>query len=131
MSAAGAGSAQLTVEVIYADNSGQGVDPRLHRFEQQLNRQFRYSTYRLLGQHQLFQAIGQEGQVLLPGGRQLRMLLQGMSEGTAVLLTSVRQGERVVVPNMVLRLANRGTILVGGPVHEAGVLILAIRAEIQ
>lgn len=123
---------QLSVDVIYADGSGQGVDPQLRGVDRQLNRQFRYSTYRLLGQHRLFQAMGQDGRVSLPGGRHLQVLPQGVSDGGAVvLMISIRQGERFVMPNMVLKLANRGTVLVGGPVHEAGVLILAITAGVQ
>jgi hypothetical protein len=126
--AAGADAIRLGVEVIYASNEGQRVDPSLAHVERQL-RAFRYSSFRQLGSHALVQSIGQQGTVPLPGGRTLLLAPQGISGGSVVLLASIQGGGRVLL-NTELKLANGGTILVGGPVHEAGVLILAITAAI-
>ncbi len=124
--ATGADPIRLGVEVIYASNEGQRVDPSLARVERQL-RAFRYSSFRQLGSHALVQSIGQQGTVPLPGGRTLLLVPQGVSGGSVVLLASIQGGGKVLL-NTELKLANGGTILVGGPVHEAGVLILAITA---
>ncbi len=127
--AEGAGPVELSVNVIYADNSDRGVDSRLAVLERQLQTTFRYTTYQLMGSHNQFLAMGQPGHVALPGGKLLVLVPQGISGGAVVLLVSIQQGGQVLL-NSQLKLANRGTILVGGPVHEAGVLILAIGATI-
>jgi hypothetical protein len=125
--AAGADAIRLGVEVIYASNEGQRVDPNLARVERQLRSSFRYSSYQRLGTHELVRSIGQQGAVPLPGGRTLLLAPQGVSGDSVVLLASIQGGGKVLL-NTELKLANGGTILVGGPVHEAGVLILAITA---
>lgn len=119
---------QLTVRVIYAANSGKGVDGQLADLAPQL-RNFSYTTYQLLGRHELFQPIGQSGTVSLPGGRQLQLTPQGITGGAVVLLASIQQEGQSLL-NTQLKLANRGTILVGGPVHAGGVLILAVSAQL-
>jgi hypothetical protein len=128
--AGGADSVQLAVDVIYADSSNQGVDAQLAHLRSQL-RTFSYSTYRLLDRHQLNLPVnqpgGRPGHVALPGGRLLVLIPQGFSGESVVMLTSIQQGGQVLL-NSQLKLTNRGTILVGGPVHENGVLILAITA---
>jgi hypothetical protein len=124
--AAGADAVRLGVDVIYASHEGQQVDPSLARVEQQL-RAFRYSSFRRLDSHQLVRSIGQQGTIPLPGGRTLLLAPQGISGGSVVLLLSIQGGGRAPF-NSELKLANGGTILVGGPGHEAGVLILAITA---
>jgi hypothetical protein len=124
--ASGADTVRLGVDVIYASHEGQQVDPSLAHVEQQL-RTFRYSSFRRLGSHQLVRLVGQHGTIPLPGGRSLLLAPQGISGGSVVLLLSIQGGGRAPF-NTELKLANGGTILVGGPGHEAGVLILAITA---
>jgi len=125
--AAGGETVRLGVEVVYASNEGQRIDPSLARVERQLRASFRYSSYRRLDSHELVRSIGQQGTVPLPGGRTLLLVPQGVSGGSVVLLASIQGGGRTIL-NTELKLANGGSILVGGPAHEAGVLILAITA---
>ncbi|MBI3620733.1 MAG: hypothetical protein HY208_00895 [Nitrospirae bacterium] len=125
--AAGAEPIRLGVEVIYASNEGQRVDPSLAGVERQLRASFRYSSYQRIGSHELVRPIGQQGTVPLPGGRTLLLAPQGISGGSVVLLASIQDGGRILL-NTELKLANGGTILVGGPAHQSGVLILAITA---
>jgi len=125
--AAGADAVRLGVRVIYASNQGQHIDPGLASVERQLRSSFRYSSYRRLDSHELVRSIGQQGTIPLPGGRTLLLAPQGVSGGSVVLLVSIQGGGRAPF-NSELKLANGGTILVGGPAHEAGVLILAITA---
>jgi hypothetical protein len=125
-SASGADAVRLGVDVIYASQVGEQFDPSLAHVERQL-RTFRYSSFRRLGSHQLVRSIGQQGTIPLPGGRSLLLAPQGISGGSVVLLLSIQGGGKAPF-NTELKLANGGTILVGGPGHEAGVLILAITA---
>jgi hypothetical protein len=127
-SASGVDTVRLGVDVIYASQDGQDFDPNLAHVERQL-RTFRYSSFRRLGSHQLVRSIGQQGTISLPGGRSLLLAPQGISGGSVVLLLSIQGGGKAPF-NTELKLANGGTILVGGPGHEAGVLILAITATI-
>lgn len=124
--AAGADAVRLGVDVIYASDEGQQIDPSLAHVERQL-RTFRYSSFHRLGTHQLVRLVGQQGTISLPGGRTLLLAPQGISGGSVVLLLSIQGGGRAPF-NTELKLANGGTILVGGPGHEAGVLILAVTA---
>jgi hypothetical protein len=123
----GAEAVRLGVQVIYASNEGQRVDPGLANVERQLRSSFRFSSYQRLDSHELVRSIGQQGTVHLPGGRTLLLVPQGISGGSVVLLVSIQEGGRPP-SNSELKLANGGTILVGGIPHQAGVLILAITA---
>jgi len=123
----GADAVRLGVQVIYASNDGQQVDPGLAGVERQLRSSFRFSSYQRLDSHELVRSIGQQGTIHLPGGRTLLLAPQGISGGSVVLLVSIQEGDRPP-SNSELKLANGGTILVGGIPHKAGVLILAITA---
>ncbi|MEW6324573.1 MAG: hypothetical protein AB1515_04225 [Nitrospirota bacterium] len=125
---------QLAVDVIYADQSSRGVDPQVGRLRSELQRFKGYSTYRAMGRHVLNLSVGdpggQPGHVMLPGGKVLVLIPQGISGKAVVLLASIQEGGHALL-NSQLKLADGGTILVGGPVYEDGVLILAIGATLR
>jgi len=114
----------LTVQVIQASRVGNTIDPSLEKIRAQL-KSLNYSSYRLVATHPLSTTIGTKQAVALPGGRMLDLYPYGLSGETIELLVTITDGSRRVL-DTTFRLPNRGTILVGGPAHADGVLILAI-----
>jgi len=115
---------RLTVEVIQASRNGNAVDPSLGKLRAQL-KSLNYSSYQLLASHPLATTIGAKQVVALPGGKSLDLFPYGLSGETLELLVTITDGTRRLL-DTTFRLSNGGTILVGGPAHGDGVLILAI-----
>ncbi len=123
----GADAAEIRVEVIHASNTDQGFDTSLARIHRQLSDLFNYSTYNLLEEKTLTGAIGTRQQMALPAGRSLE-ITPVRSDGKFLdLHVVIRDGPRNFLDTD-FRLAHQGTILVGGPRHDGGVLIIAITA---
>jgi hypothetical protein len=114
----------LTVQVIHASNQGTAVDPALAKIKSQLS-SLKFNSYRLLETHPLVTKLGVKHTVALPGGRTLELYPYGLSGGSLELLVTIVDGAKRILDTTV-RLPNHGTIVVGGPAHGDGVLIVAL-----
>ena len=114
----------LTVQVIHASNAGTSVDPALAKIRAQLG-SMKYSNYTLLETRPFGTALGAKHAMPLPGGRTLDLYPFGLSGGSLELLVTITDGSRRLL-DTTFRLSNNGTILVGGPAHGDGVLLVAI-----
>jgi hypothetical protein len=114
----------LTVQVIHASNQGASVDPALAKITSQLS-SLKFNSYRLLDTHPLATKLGAKHTVALPGGRTLVLYPYGLSGGSLELLVTITDGAKRILDTTV-RLPNHGTIVVGGPAHGDGVLIVAL-----
>jgi hypothetical protein len=114
----------LTVQVVHASNTGKRVDPALAKIRAQLGA-FTYSNYTLLDTRPFATALGAKHAMPLPGGKTLDLYPYGLSGGSLELLVTITDGAKRIL-DTTFRLANGGTILVGGPTHADGVLIIAI-----
>jgi hypothetical protein len=114
------------VQVIYAANEPGGVDARLGGVAAELQRTFRYSRYELLGSPQGSPALNQSWQAILPGDRRLEIIPTAMQGGQYSLTVRVLSSGGQAVLNTRVRLRSGATVLVGGPSHQKGVLIIAI-----
>ncbi len=120
-------SVSLTVQVIHASNAGTSVDPALAKIRAQLG-SMKYSSYTLLETRPFSTALGAKHAMPLPGGRTLDLYPFGLSGGSLELLVTITDGSKRLLDTTV-RLSNNGTILVGGPAHGDGVLLVAISSS--
>jgi hypothetical protein len=117
-------SVKLTVQVIQASNKGETVDPALSKIKAQLS-SLKFSNYRLLETHPLSTKVGAKHLVALPGGRTMDLYPYGISGDSLEVLVTILEGTKRILDTTV-RLHNNGTIVVGGPSHGDGVLIVAL-----
>lgn len=117
-------SVSLTVQVIHASNAGTSVDPALAKIRAQLG-SMKYSSYKLLETRPFSTALGAKHAMPLPGGRTLDLYPFGLSGGSLELLVTITDGSKRLL-DTTFRLSNNGTILVGGPAYNDGVLLVAI-----
>jgi hypothetical protein len=116
------------IRVILASHQEKGVDASLQDIQKKLGTLFNYSSYRLLQEHSFLLAEGQTDQLPLSGNKDLRIKLLQEQGGTAEIEVQILQGGKETFKTTV-KLKEGGTLLIGGPQHEEGVLILAISAQ--
>ena len=116
----------LRIQVIYAANEPGGVDNRLGGLADDLQRTFRYSMYTLLDSPHGSAALNQAWATPLPGDRRLEVVPTAIQEGQYSLTVRVLAPAGQAMVNTAVRLKSGATVLVGGPSHQKGVLIIAI-----
>jgi len=128
----GVGTAADTVSVdvgsIYASNEGTAMDPALGNIRGKLQSMFNYTSYRMLDRKRRTLAVGQVGEYDLPGRRTMRVTPLAAPEKKVRLSVQINEGPKSLLTTT-LGLSRGGMVLVGGPSHQAGVLIFIISAE--
>lgn len=117
----------IGVRVILASHEGKAIDARLRDIQKNLDT-LNYSSYRLLQERSFLLAQGQSGQLPLAGNKELHIELLQEQGGTAEIAVEILQGGKGIFKTTA-KLKKGGTLLIGGPKHEEGVLILAIAAQ--
>ena len=120
----------VSVEIgsVYASNEGTSVDPVLGNIRGKLQSMFSYTSYRLLDRKRRSLAVGESGEFDLPGRRTMRVTPQPAHGSKVRLSVQLTEGPKSLLTTT-LGLSRGGMVLVGGPSHQAGVLILIISAE--
>lgn len=126
--ATGQGAVPLKVQVIYAANEPGGVDGRLGTLAAELQKTFRYSKYELLDSPQGSAPLNQGWRTALPGDRLLEITPTAIKDGEYTLTVRVQTSGGQAMVNTRVKLKAGRTVLVGGPTHQKGVLIIAITA---
>jgi len=129
----GSGSAAaqaVSVEIgsVYASNEGSSMDPVLGNIRAKLQSMFNYTSYRLLDRKRRSLAVGETGEFELPGRRTMRVTPVPAQGNKVRLSVQITEGAKNLLTTT-LGLSRGGMVLVGGPSHQAGVLILIISAE--
>ena len=123
-----ADTVSVDVGAIYASNEGTSIDPALGTIRGKLRSMFNYTSYRMLDRKRRSLSVGETGEFDLPGQRTMRATPLP-SQGDKVRLSiQISEGPRMLLTTT-LGLRRGGMVLVGGPSHQAGVLILIISAE--
>ncbi len=122
-------SVQVTVRSIWAGAKGDEFDPKLKGLEQQL-KPLKHRSYRALKDETL--TIPWQGSKVfeVPGGRSLTIATQEFQNDRIGLKIRLTQGDKPLIDTTV-KIANKGNIILGGPAHEGGSLILSISAVAQ
>jgi len=120
----------VTVDVgaVYASNEGASIDPALGTIRGKLQSMFNYTSYRMLDRKRRSLSVGETGEFELPGRRTLRATLLPAQGDKVRLSIRISDGPRNLLTTT-LGLRRGGMVLVGGPSHQSGVLILLISAE--
>ena len=118
----------VDVGVVLASQEGTTVDPALSSIQAKLRSMFTYTSYRMLDRQRRSLSVGETGEFPLPGNRSMRVT-PSPSQGKKVrLAVDLREGGKSLITTT-LGLSRGGMVLVGGPSHPGGVLILIISAE--
>lgn len=133
---AGAGHAQgpltLQAHVILASNQGQGVDKAIEGIGGELRKIFRYSRYQLLTRLSGRAGLKEAWRAPLPGGRTLQVTPLAVREGAWQVGVKILRGggpsEESLLTSTV-RLQSGGSVLLAGPPHDQGILVIALSAH--
>lgn len=121
-------SLQVSVEVIKADQSSKIIDPQLKDLVKELTPVLNYSGFSLLKKTEIHLKPEEKGEVILSSGRLLELQFVGFEDKEARLLVKIVEKGRETFRTTLL-LVDKGSILIGGPPHKGGVLLLRIRGE--
>jgi hypothetical protein len=116
------------IRVILASHQAKGIDARLQDIQKNLGALFNYSSYQLLQERSFLLAQGQVDQLPLADKKELHITLLQEQGGTAEIAVEILRAGRGIFKTTA-KLKKGGTLLIGGPKHEEGVLILAIAAQ--
>jgi len=120
----------VTVDVgaVYASNEGTSIDPALGMIRGKLHSMFNYTSYRMLDRKRRSLSVGETGEFELPDRRSMQATPLPARGDKVRLSIRISEGSRNLLTTT-LGLRRGGMVLVGGPPHQAGVLILIISAE--
>ena len=123
-------SLQVSVEVIKADRNSKEVDPQLKDLVKELTPVLNYSGFTLLKKSVIKLAPEEKTEVILSSSRVLRLQFLGFEADQARLLVRIVEKDLETFRTTLL-LVDKGSVLIGGPPHEGGVLLLRIRGEFK
>ena len=89
---------------------------------------FNYTSYRMLDRKRRTLSVGEAGEFELPDRRTMRATYLPPQGDKVRLSIQISEGPKNLLTTT-LGLRRGGMVLVGGPAHKAGVLILLISAE--
>lgn len=121
---------QVRIRVIHASESGPGVDPSLRDLHKELGSLFSFTSYRLMRDETLNLSLNQPTSILAREGKIImEITLMGLHRGVGeVRIRVVRVGSEIL--NTQVKLFHGRTVLVGGPRHtRGGVVIYAFHAN--
>lgn len=116
---------ETRVRVIHAAVGPAHVDPGLGDLAPDLSSVFKYTAYRLVESRQMTLEQGQTGRVALPDNQVLMLQPQGMDKDRITYQIVIEKQQAQVFETRIL-LKNRGSITIGGPKFERGVLLMNI-----
>ncbi len=115
---------RVNIEVIKADRSSL-VDPELKELVEELSPVLNYSGFTLLKKTVIGLDLKEKRKMILSSDRLLELQLLGFEDNQARLLVKiVEKGQETF--RTILLLVDKGSVLIGGPPHEGGVLLLRI-----
>jgi len=123
-----ANAVSVDVGAVYASNEGTSIDPALGTIRGKLQSMFNYTSYRMLDRKRRSLAVGETGEFELPGRRSMRATPLPAQGNKVRLSIQISEGQRKLLTTTI-GLSRGGMVLVGGPTHQSGVLILIISAE--
>ena len=116
---------QVNVEVIKASRNSTDVDPQLKDLVKELSSVLNYSAFSLIKKIEIRLNQEEGGNVMLSSGRVLRLKFLGFEDKKARLLVKILEKDQETFRTILL-MVNKGSVLIGGPPHQNGVLILRI-----
>jgi hypothetical protein len=119
---------QTRVRVIQASNTGSTIDPSLRDVHDQLGSLFSFTSYRLLKDETVSLSPNQPVSLPTHPGTALEIELIRKQKDVAEFKVRIKR-ERTEILNTQVRLSPGRTVVIGGPKHGDGTIILAITAR--
>lgn len=115
---------QVRMRAIHASDQGSNIDPSLRELQKELGSLFSFTSYRLLREEMLNLSMNQPVSFFSREERiNVEVTLIGLHKGLAeVRIRVTREGNPVL--NTQVRLSSGRTVLVGGPRHHRGGVII-------
>jgi hypothetical protein len=118
----------LRVDEVLAADTGEGIDERLLPMGGRLESLFRYTTYRLIS-HQVGRTeCGRTVAFTLPGGWIVHVEPSAVRDNMIAMELMLFNGAHPMMTTDV-RMRNHGTLIIGGPHYQQGMLIIPIGAD--
>ena len=122
------GQVQTRVRIIEASNVGSRIDPALRDVHDELGSLFNFTSYKLLRDESLSLTPNRPSEINVHQGVSLEITLTNQQKKKAVYqIRILRQGSEIL--DTKVRLSPGKTVLIGGPKHGQGSIILAISAR--
>ena len=122
------GQVQTRLRIIEASNVGKSIDPALRDVHDQLGSLFNFTSYRLLRDEFVSLSPNRPSQINAHQGVSLEITLTKQQKKKAEYqIRILRQGSEIL--DTKVRLSPGQTVLIGGPKHGQGSIILAISAR--
>jgi len=118
----------VKVEMIKADRNSKEIDPPLKDLVKELGPLLNFSGFSLLNKTETRLNLKQKRKIILSSDRMLELQFLEFADNQARLLVKIME-EKKETFRTILLLVNKGAVLIGGPPHEGGVLLLRIGAE--
>jgi hypothetical protein len=123
---------RVRVRVIQASKKGSEVDPRLKLIHRRLQDDFRFTAYKLVGEHTLDMAFNTPSRVKLPGDRMLKVLAHEVEPGQRAIKLHVeveKEGEATPRVHTDYSIEPGGDLVIGGPKHGEDTLLVWLRHD--
>jgi hypothetical protein len=119
---------RFSVKVTVAEiSNAQGkIDKRAKRLDRNLRKRFKYNSLKVITERRLELELDQVGSVRLPNGRMFRV--RPLNLGDRGLLMAVGWEGEVM---MDMRAPNNHLLVIGGPAHRGGQLVVSIEPHYQ
>jgi hypothetical protein len=132
--AAAAAAPLVVVEVgtVLGSDTTKRIDQRLiaHGMQARLTRIFHYRSYEMMQLDARNIALGASAPFTLPGGLELRAHPRAVpAPGRVALRVELRQSEKILM-DTILTLGDQGRVVLGGPGHDGGVLLIWVGARV-
>lgn len=121
---------KVSVDVIKADRTSKVIDPELEDLSKELSDVLNYSGFSLIKKAIIQLNPLETGDVILSSGRVLKLEFLEFENDQARLLVRILEESKETFRTTLL-LVDKGSILIGGPPHEGGVLLLRVGAEFR
>ena len=122
------GQVQTRLRIIEASNEGATVDPSLRDVHDQLGSLFNFQSYRLLRDQQLKLSPDAPFEISAHRTVSLEVTLVKQRKKRADFRVIIRREGKEIL-NTQVRLSPERTVLIGGPKHGKGIVILALSAR--
>ncbi len=116
------------IDSVMAADTNEGTDPRLAPMGAKLRGLFGFSTYSLIGHNEGQTDCGKMIAFTLPGGKILHVQPRAVDGDMIAMEIVLFDGTRPMMTTD-LKLKNNGTLIVGGPRYEQGMMIISIGAS--
>ncbi|MCK6505208.1 hypothetical protein L6R53_17715 [Myxococcota bacterium] len=118
----------VEVRVVYATSAHSRVDSRLSGLTRYLSH-LRFTGYELLDTQKAQVALGGKASFTVEGGRKVTVTLLGRDESRARVRVQVSGSNDKQLLDTTMSVNRDGTVIVAGPKHQDGILVLPLTAR--